>query len=68
MARAKVLFDGEWVKTSMPSSRYDVIGARNADGTFGCEICHRSHAGAVWYSTKRRVIRCLKCFTPKQLE
>lgn len=62
MGRSKVLFDGEWVKTSMLSKRFDVAGAGP------CEECRRLTAGALWYSIKRGVVRCLDCFTPEMLE
>lgn len=57
--KAKTAFDGEWVKTSMLSRRFKVIGH--------CEICGRMTAGTVWHSIRTGKTRCRHCFTPEVL-
>jgi hypothetical protein len=59
----KTLFDDEWVSTSPMMSRRFGVGVLPK-----CEICGRLSCAPSWYSIKRKVFRCRKCFTPKILQ
>ncbi len=59
MARAKTVFDGEWIKTTPMLSKRFGVGAPP-----GCEICKRMTCAPQWYSIKNQKWRCTKCFTP----
>lgn len=58
----KTAFDGEWVKTA------PLLSKRFGRGVLpNCEMCNRVSCAPAWYSIKRKVFRCLKCFTPMDL-
>ena len=61
--KSKVLFDGEWVKTSpMVSKRF------GAGVVPKCQLCGKASCSVCWYSVKKKVFMCCKCFTPEILK
>ena len=54
-----LVYDGEWVKTTGMSERFSVA-------LQPCEFCRRMSMGPLWYSIRRKKVRCLKCFTPRE--
>lgn len=51
--RSFLVHKGEWILTSMTSSRFKVTGF--------CRDCHRGAAGPVWHSISQKETLCLKC-------
>ena len=54
MARSYLLYDREWIRTSMLNQGIKVSGI--------CDKCHRAAAGPIWHSIKTGRSICLKCF------
>lgn len=57
----KIIYDGEWVKVRPMMNTKWGKDARDP----GCELCRSMTCAPAWYSIKRKVYRCTKCFTPK---
>jgi hypothetical protein len=54
---SKVVYGGEWVRTTALSKRFPAAFQ-------ACELCRKMSCAPLWYSMKRHVIRCHGCFTP----
>jgi hypothetical protein len=58
----KTLYDGDWV------SARPLLNRRFPVDEPACEICREASCATAWVSTKRRVVRCRKCFSPISLD
>lgn len=59
----RTCFDGEWITTSPMLSKTWGVGVIPQ-----CEICKGMSCAPHWYSVKRKVFRCKRCFTPEVLK
>ena len=57
--KAKLVYPGGWVRTTLLSQRFIPVDER-------CELCGRASCGPYWFHLARRVICCLKCLDPWQ--
>ena len=58
MAKAKVIFGGEWVRVrNLMNGKFNVGKP--------CSICREFKCVPVWYNINTQEVRCMKCFKPK---
>lgn len=53
------VYNGEWVMVNNLMNKHFAASRP-------CELCMTMHCGRVWYSSKTKTVRCLKCFKPSE--